>query len=436
MKKKILISIISIMAIIGGIAALSAFEAHVINVTAHIENALSVNSKHLDFGTVFPQEYLEREFTISLSDSFLEQNRLNQVDYIIAQKPKCKIWSAQDPTVCEVYYENLCPFLSKLNTEKDEDEGNYENDTDALSYYQEGGVGMCTPPDKPCCITPQEAFGTLAKSENDTEDRWVVDLKVPPVEGYVGQDWPEDCPVIDTEADFGCDLWVEVKDISQKDSTLHGFWHFDEGQGNIAYDSSQYGNQGTIYGASWTSGKVGQALSFDGINDYVNVANNSSLQITSALTLEVWIKTPSSWNKEYPTPVSKAQLSGDWDGEYWIAINRGDHSPSLRNKFSFAFAPAGGSAIDHWSNSSLSANTWYHIVATFDDSANKVKLYLNGVLDKEYIETQKPAITNYPVRIGHGGYTNNYFNGIIDEVRIYNRVLSPAEILDHYNAGK
>jgi hypothetical protein len=59
-------------------------------------------------------------------------------------------------------------------------------------------------------------------------------------------------------------------------------------------------------------------------------------------------------------------------------------------------------------------------------------------LDKEYTETQKPAVTNYPVRIGQGGndfYQNTWFNGIIDEVRIYNRVLSPAEILEHYQRG-
>jgi len=217
-----------------------------------------------------------------------------------------------------------------------------------------------------------------------------------------------------------------------QDKNLIGYWKFNEGEGNIAHDSSGYGNHGTIYGANWAS----PALSFDGIDDYVNIGNNSNLQITSAITLEAWIKTPSYWNKQYPTPVSKANYTfgypGDWDGEYWIAIR------SLDGRISFAFAPAGGNAIDHWSNGWLLPNTWYHIAATFDDSADKVKIYINGVLDKEFTEYQKPGVTNHPVRIGQGGnypYQNSWFNGIIDEVRIYKRVLSASEILEHYQSG-
>jgi len=215
MAKKILLIIITLLIVVGCVAALSAFEAHVINVTAHIENALRVSDEELDFGTVFPQEYLEREFTISLSSSFLSANRVDDVDYIIAQKPRCKDWSDDEPPICLEYCESLCKFLSKLNIEEDEDEGINENDIDAKSYYQEGGIGVCTPPDKPCCIRPQEASGRLAKSEEDTEDRWVVDLKVPPIEGFVGQDWPEDCPTIEAEASYCCELWVEVTGISR-----------------------------------------------------------------------------------------------------------------------------------------------------------------------------------------------------------------------------
>jgi len=61
-KKKILFALGAVIAIAGGIAAMSAYEAHVINVTAHIENALSVTPEEMIFGTVFPQEYLERDF--------------------------------------------------------------------------------------------------------------------------------------------------------------------------------------------------------------------------------------------------------------------------------------------------------------------------------------------------------------------------------------
>ena len=235
----------------------------------------------------------------------------------------------------------------------------------------------------------------------------------------------------------GFDIVFELTQKTKDD--LVGDWHFNENAGPVAFDSALApANNGNLTNEPvWTTGRYNPALSFDGIDDYVNVGNDPSLQITSAITLEAWIKTPSYWKKQYPTPVSKANYTfgypGDWDGEYWIAIRSSD------KRVSFAFAPAGGNAIDHWSNSGLLPNTWYHIVATFDDSADKVRLYINGVLDKEYTETQKPAITDNPVRIGQGGnydFQNTWFNGIIDEVRIYNRVLSPAEILAHYNAGK
>ncbi len=86
--KKIIVGLSAIAIIIGGVATMSAFEAHVINVTAQIENALSVATEHIVFGTVFPNERLERGLEIGLSSSFLEEDRVDDVEYKIVQKPK------------------------------------------------------------------------------------------------------------------------------------------------------------------------------------------------------------------------------------------------------------------------------------------------------------------------------------------------------------
>lgn len=214
-------------------AGFAAFEAHVVNVTAHIENALAVDPQEIEFGTVFPQEYLEKNFTISLSDSFMDedQTRVKDVQYKIVSKPKCKIIEPCDdcPTYASVGYathecpegytemEDLCAFLSKMPTDPE------TGDEGIASYFRNAGSQSW------CEGTPGDdvgiALGHLEKcldpttdcGEGDVEDCWTVDLKVPPVEGYIAQDWPSTCAdwtVAENNVDYGCDLWVEVTGLS------------------------------------------------------------------------------------------------------------------------------------------------------------------------------------------------------------------------------
>lgn len=229
MKKKIILSLVAVVAVVGGVAALSAFEAHIINVTAHIENALSVSPKEIKFGTVFPQELLDEPFTVELSSSFLGEERVDDVDYVIKQKVKpcpvtidgqgvrrpiddtCVPDDSDNPphNATGWHYQDLCYFLSKENREGDGQVG--QNDTSHSSYFVPGVGGA---PDS--CQTPgADATGRLSKIIGDTIDNWLVDLKVPPVKGSVGQDWPTDCPTVPTnDVTYGCDLWIEVTGIS------------------------------------------------------------------------------------------------------------------------------------------------------------------------------------------------------------------------------
>src|SRR4030043_398970 len=224
MKKKIVLTIGAILIVVGGVAAMSAYEAHVINVVAHIENALSVSPKEIAFGTVFPQEYMESDFTIRLSDSFQEADRVDDVEYVINQKPKCECdaWD-KNPELCPdgryqpvgyathqcpvgyTVMADLCRFLSKMPQDNDGEIGE-------PSYYN-SGTDTCLPSVRPAV----QAYGKLAKSLKDLSDTWTVDLKVPPVAGYIGQDWPESCRDYTVPTDgvnYGCDLWVEVTEIS------------------------------------------------------------------------------------------------------------------------------------------------------------------------------------------------------------------------------
>src|SRR3989338_6705527 len=91
MTKKIALGLVALVAMAAGVAGLSAFEAHVINVTAKIENALRVKTTEIDFGTVFPQEHLDQQMEVSLSQSFIDEDRVDDVEYRIRQKPKCAV---------------------------------------------------------------------------------------------------------------------------------------------------------------------------------------------------------------------------------------------------------------------------------------------------------------------------------------------------------
>lgn len=223
MKKKIALTGIALFAGIAGIVGVSAFEAHVINVTAQIENALFVHPEAREFGTVFPQEFHEQGFFVTFSESFStrDQQRVHIVDYAIKQKPKCAD-SVDNPTVFSRVTENeagefvcekpghvmlplLCPYLSKTPANLD------GNDVGVPAFHAPDAV----------------ATGRIDKIAKHVGDNWTVDLAVPCFEKHCAQDWADFVREHNPEADpdqfmadpadeskvFGCDLWVEVTDI-------------------------------------------------------------------------------------------------------------------------------------------------------------------------------------------------------------------------------
>lgn len=256
MNKKILMGLGVSLAIVASVAAMSAYEAHVINVTAKIENALSVDTTPIHFGTLFPQEELYKYFNIALSQSFLDEDRVDDVEYIIRQKPKCAITTDNgetfvgptatghivlDPATGEIIDidcgepprpleqgENwgplplLCPYLSKHKTENDQD-GDEEMDAFHPIGHVETGDSNQT-----YWWVWNSIMGRLSKKAQDIVDNWVLDMKVPCFGGYCAQDWasfvtginpdanPDDyvLPIDDEHKIFGCDLWIEVTNIS------------------------------------------------------------------------------------------------------------------------------------------------------------------------------------------------------------------------------
>ena len=202
---------------------------------------------------------------------------------------------------------------------------------------------------------------------------------------------------------------------------LVGSWHFDEGSGTTACDTSGNDNDGTINGATWVNdGKFGKALSFDGADDYVEVKDSDSLDITNAITIMAWVKLD-SLDKEQQI----VRKSRDDTGEaYEIFIND-------TNRVFFGIRDSSGTEEYVYPTDTLTTGTWYHIVGTYDKQ--NLKLYLNGNEIGSEPSTITIDVSSRNLIIGCGDKGTRYFHGTIDEVRIYNRALSEGEISDLYN---
>ena len=206
---------------------------------------------------------------------------------------------------------------------------------------------------------------------------------------------------------------MKIIRFSQKG--LVGCWRFDEETGSTAKDSSPYGNDGTIYGATRVRGIIGKALSFDGVDDYVEVPDSASLDITDEITIGAWVKI-NSMPPTATTVIRKGYQEGGSPGSvpYMFYID---------NYFNFY-----GSNGSQWIFNvkfTPPVGEWFHVVGTFDGST--AIIYKNGVEQNRKTGITEKMFTN-DLNLYIGTMWTDYFNGIIDEVRIYNRALSPREI--------
>lgn len=196
-----------------------------------------------------------------------------------------------------------------------------------------------------------------------------------------------------------------------------------EGTGSSIADSSPSGNNGTITGATWnTQGKYGSALSFDGVNDLASIADSSSLDLTNGMTLEAWVK-PASVLTNYRTIILKERPNG---AAYTLYGNSNTNRPMGE------IAKSNGSIVDVKGTTQLPANTWSHIATTYNGS--QFKFFLNGVQVATKNTTGNLFVSASPLKLGGNSIWNDeFFNGMIDEVRVYNRALTAAEITTDMN---
>jgi hypothetical protein len=193
------------------------------------------------------------------------------------------------------------------------------------------------------------------------------------------------------------------------DPALIGWWKFDEGSGSVAKDSSGHGNDGTINGnAQWVEGWRGSALNFDGTDDYVGTGK-SLLNNAVDYTMCGWVKSRNS-------TASRIGLFGQND-----LIEMG-----FNNGNAEIWGATGGTTSTPWAFNN--ATEWHHIAVV--DSGSSVMIYIDGVLANTGGGGTHGTST-YFFNIGGGGIwdaTGNWFNGQIDDVRLYSRALKAAEV--------
>ena len=207
------------------------------------------------------------------------------------------------------------------------------------------------------------------------------------------------------------------------EESLVAYWSFDEGSGTTGSDSTGT-NDGTFgNNPTWVTGLYGGALSFGGINDYVNCGNDSSLNFGgNAFSVESWIKI----NDSGLNPI--LFKGGMQDRDLFFTIN----SQKLTGGFE---QETTGSNITATGATTIATDTWYHVAFTYN-GIDEIIVFVNGNSDGNRISSIKPAVNSADLVIGRDAPNGpSYFNGFIDDVAIWNRALDTDEISSIYNVG-
>ncbi|MEK7138744.1 MAG: LamG-like jellyroll fold domain-containing protein, partial [Patescibacteria group bacterium] len=213
--------------------------------------------------------------------------------------------------------------------------------------------------------------------------------------------------------------FVSAQDIT---TGIVGHWKFDEGSGTTAVDSSGSNNTGTLTnGPIWTAGKVGGALDFDGSNDYVNAGSAASLDDLQDFTYSAWI---------YPRTLGEGIFKGiiveKAGGSGFKRFTLGD---SIGLNFRGEVELTGSSAVVNSNASAVSLNQWQYVAMTYNQATHTVTLYKDGTLlasNSGVGSLVSEAVGD--LLIGNDVAMSRTFDGLIDEVRIYNRALTQADI--------
>jgi hypothetical protein len=212
---------------------------------------------------------------------------------------------------------------------------------------------------------------------------------------------------------------------ASRTSSLLAGYRFEESAAATATDMSGNARTGTATGTTIVTGKLGKGRSFNGTSDKIAIADNAVLRLTTAFTIAAWVKPgalPAA--SSLMVLVEKDDTSGN--ANYSLTIDNAGNCASGPS-WSIWFQNAAAAAFTNCFPTTITVGTWYHVVGTWDNT--NLKLYTNGVLQSTVNQAGKVPTTGTGVlMIGNEAGNAFWYNGALDEVRVYNRALTASEV--------
>lgn len=204
------------------------------------------------------------------------------------------------------------------------------------------------------------------------------------------------------------------------------FWKLDEGSGGTAVDSAEDHDGNLMNGPQWLVGRFGSALSFDGENDYVLMPFSGGFDFDNRdFSLVVWVKTEDVYSQTQDTRI--VNYGGSTYNQYMLLCQND-------GRVCF-YVDAGGGSKNVYTNAAVDDGKWHLIVAIRDNTSNRLKIYFDGEIQNTAIGgagdlRNKEATRRFVIgrrQKGGTGQTHSYFEGVIDEIAVYNRALTDQE---------
>lgn len=210
---------------------------------------------------------------------------------------------------------------------------------------------------------------------------------------------------------------------------LIAHWAFDEGAGTVARDTSGNGADCDLINTSWATDQQRKTADFNGINSYIEARDPHKGDISGAFTISFWMK-PQSWADQYSGGIISKRRNDAAPG--YVIYADGNFPKKINLRIS---GTSPGAAMLK-SESNVDEGLWQQWVVTYDPQSRVVTWYKNGKFDKKYGAIDIGDTTNdTPIQIGHAHTWNGFYDGRLDDLKIYDRTLSAEEIKAEFKSG-